>query len=85
MKGVLGLGLVGGGVFLLVSLFNGTLKFPIGGVNMGNSSNPFSGILGSTPPQTSSPNTPGYVPPINNTCKNGYVLDTKTGQCIPRA
>lgn len=38
MKGATGILLVGGGVFLLIALFSGQLKFPLGQVN----------ILGST-------------------------------------
>lgn len=44
MRGALGLLLVGGGAFTLIALFNGTLKFPLGNVNLfgglGNALNP---------------------------------------------
>lgn len=49
MKGVFGVLLVGGGIFLLIALFNGTLKFPLGNVN----------ILGSTISQQQQKSTPG--------------------------
>ena len=35
-----------------------------------------------TPPQTSNPKGPGYVPPVNNKCPAGQVWDPKTGQCL---
>jgi hypothetical protein len=34
MKGVMGVLLIGGGVFLMIALFNGTLKFPLGQLNL---------------------------------------------------
>lgn len=31
MRAVFGILLIGGGVFLLIALFNGSIKFPLGG------------------------------------------------------
>jgi hypothetical protein len=88
MKAAFGILLAGGGLFLLVMLFNGTLSSPLGfiggdtktgGVFAGT---PFQGAFGTTPPQTSNSNAPGYVPPINSKCPKGKVWNTKTGACI---
>jgi hypothetical protein len=67
MKPVLGILLAGGGVFLIVALFNGTLHFPIGNMfggtdgNVGGGSNP-GGILGTGILAGAPANLPGNTP-----------------------
>jgi hypothetical protein len=75
-KAVLGILLVGGGVFLIIALFNGTLKFPLGNVNMFGSHN---GILGTGIGANAPANVPGAAPiqttkPDPNTlqCPKGF-------------
>lgn len=75
-----GLLVLGAGAFLGVIAIRGTWRqmfpFLVSGSNTG-------GILGSTPPQTTDPSKPGYVPPVNSKCPSGQVYNTRTGTCIP--
>ena len=82
MKPVFGMLLVGGGVFLMIALFNGWINLSGTGTGTGLGSI-LPGDWG-VPPQTSDPKKPGYVPPVNTKCPSGQVYNTKTGRCIPR-
>jgi hypothetical protein len=89
MKGATGVLLVGGGVFLLIALFSGQLKFPLGQVNIlgstlgNNLSNLIAGAQGKPGP---SANFPGATPiqvtqPDKNTlrCPGGYTAYRASG------
>jgi hypothetical protein len=80
MKAATGILLVGGGVFLLIALFNGTLHFPLGNVNPSGSSNPLGnffneGQMGPLPAGGAA-SKPGLSPvgtAINNKCPSGFI------------
>jgi hypothetical protein len=89
MKGATGILLVGGGVFLLIALFSGQLKFPLGQVNIlgstlgDNLSNMLANVEGKPGP---SANFPGAKPvqvtqPDKNTlkCQAGYTAYRASG------
>ncbi len=76
MKGVFGILLVGGGVFLMIALFNGTLKFPIGQVNLlglGTSG----GSMGSLPANFQQPSNikagAAVGTAVNGKCPSGFI------------
>ena len=85
MRGALGLLLIGGGAFTLIALFNGTLKFPLGNVNLfGSSLGGVSPNTGLTDTQYTSGTLTPTIPnqkPVGNKCNPGYVL--YQGQCVP--
>jgi hypothetical protein len=97
MKAVAGLLLIGGGVFLLIALFNGSLHFPLGNVNLGlpglgnlfTSTTPASLQNGINPSPTTG--TTGGVKNINPTvntpkgpvvCPVGTQYDPTSGKCV---
>lgn len=74
MKGVMGIALIGGGVFLLIALVNGTLHFPLGNLGqgfqnpldaLGSISNPTSGVTATGKKWVSTD--------PNGNCPKGYV------------
>jgi len=86
MRGVFGVLLAGGGVFLLIALFTGKIKFPIGGISLGDGNlidliNPyapggskFTGTQMNPPSGTNVTGRKFVQPDANLNCPKGYYL-----------